>query len=138
MQNAVLHHFRDAQVVIKFTNRSPQMLFNRESYKWIQERVNRLSSSFFVRSRLKIKPELSRLSLTSAERSALSKACPYFPDTYLDFLSSLRLHPETQVKLDFVTKEGNVEWGEMSCRIEGYWRECILYEVPIMSICKSS
>ena len=41
MQCAVLHHFYDAIVTIKFTNRSPQMLFSRESFDWIQERINR-------------------------------------------------------------------------------------------------
>lgn len=41
MQNAVLQHFHDARVVIKFTNRAPQMLFTRECFDWIQERVNR-------------------------------------------------------------------------------------------------
>lgn len=44
MQNAVLKHFHDAQVVIKFTNRSPQMRFTRECFDRIQERVNRESS----------------------------------------------------------------------------------------------
>lgn len=40
MQNAVLHHFSDAHVVIKFTNRSPQMLFSKECFDWVQQRVN--------------------------------------------------------------------------------------------------
>ena len=43
MQNAVLHHFHDAQVTIKFTNRTSGMLFNRQCFEWIQERVNRMS-----------------------------------------------------------------------------------------------
>jgi len=43
MQNAVLRHFPDARVVIKFTNRSPQMRFSRQCFDWIQERVNRES-----------------------------------------------------------------------------------------------
>lgn len=41
MQNAVLHHFYDAEVVIRFTNRTSDMLFNRPCFDWIQERVNR-------------------------------------------------------------------------------------------------
>ncbi|CAD6574697.1 MAG: nicotinate phosphoribosyltransferase, partial [Tremellales sp. Tagirdzhanova-0007] len=116
MQCAVLHHFYDAIVTIKFTNRSPQMLFSRESFDWIQERINRLST----------------LQLTRTERSALCEACPYFPPSYLDYLSSLILRPQDQVKLTFIPKEG--EMGELECLIEGVWRDCIIYEVPIMSI----
>jgi nicotinic acid phosphoribosyltransferase len=41
MQNAVLKHFHDARVVIRFTNRSPQMLFSKESFEWIKEHVMR-------------------------------------------------------------------------------------------------
>jgi nicotinate phosphoribosyltransferase len=77
---------------------------------------------------------LSEIRLTPAERIALSKACPYFSATYLDFLESMTLHPQEQVSLTFVPKDSDAEWGEIDCRIEGLWRECILYEVPIMSI----
>jgi len=77
---------------------------------------------------------LARLKLTSAERSALSKACPYFPSSYLDSLSSMSLNPGEQVRLSFVPKDDDGEMGEIECLIEGVWRECILYEVPIMSI----
>lgn len=48
MQNAVLHHFYGAEVTIKFTNRTSGMLFNRQCFEWIQERVNRTSSSLDV------------------------------------------------------------------------------------------
>ncbi|KAK4686257.1 nicotinate phosphoribosyltransferase, partial [Tremellales sp. Uapishka_1] len=120
MQNAVLQHFHDAVVVIKFTNRAPQMLFSRTSFDWIQEQVNRMSS----------------LRLTSEERVALAKACPYFPQSYLDYLSEISLDPQSQVALKFLSKstEGEIELGEIECVIEGVWRDCILYEVPVMSI----
>lgn len=42
MQNAVLRHFPNAEVVIRFNNRAPQMRFSRECFDWIQERVNRV------------------------------------------------------------------------------------------------
>jgi hypothetical protein len=45
MQNAVLHHFYDAEVTIKFTNRTSNMLFNVECFEWIQEKVNRMLPS---------------------------------------------------------------------------------------------
>lgn len=37
-----------------------------------------------------------------------------------------------------MAKSEDGKYGEIECHIEGVWRECILYEVPIMSICKSS
>lgn len=49
MQNAVLKHFPDARVVIKFTNRAPQMRFTRECFDWIQDRVNRESGAAQLR-----------------------------------------------------------------------------------------
>ncbi|ORY31433.1 putative nicotinate phosphoribosyltransferase [Naematelia encephala] len=120
MQNAVLRFFPDARVSIKFTNRAPEMLFSRPAFDWIQEHVNRLSN----------------LHLQPNEREFLSAACPYFPTSYLDFLEALSLDPKEQVKMSFhpKTEEGGVEMGEISCMIQGLWRECILYEVPIMSI----
>ncbi|GFZ45330.1 NAPRTase [Saitozyma sp. JCM 24511] len=117
MQNAVLKHFHDARVVIRFTNRSPQMLFSKESFEWIKEHVMRLST----------------VRLQQFEREGLAKACPYFPDSYLDFLSGLVLNPEEQVEMTFHPTEQN-DWGTIQCAITGLWRECILYEVPIMSI----
>ncbi|WWD18363.1 nicotinate phosphoribosyltransferase [Kwoniella shandongensis] len=121
MQNAVLYHFHDAQVVIRFTNRSPHMLFSKDCFDWVQERVNRLAN-------IKLRPE---------ERQALSATCPYFPKSYLDYLENVRLDPINQVKLTFHAKstdENLGEMGEIECVIEGPWRDTILYEVPIMSI----
>lgn len=46
MQNAVLRHFPDSEVVIRFTNRAPEMRFTRECFDWIVERVNRAYYSF--------------------------------------------------------------------------------------------
>jgi nicotinate phosphoribosyltransferase len=43
MQNAVLHHFPDAEVTIKFTNRTSDMLFNRPCFDWIKGRISRMS-----------------------------------------------------------------------------------------------
>ncbi|KAL7423219.1 nicotinate phosphoribosyltransferase [Cryptotrichosporon argae] len=117
MQNAVLKHFPEARVVIRFTNRAPQMLFSRQSFAWIEAHVLRLSE----------------LRLTTAERDALSRTCPYFPAAYLDYLASMRLDPASQVQLTFHPKNGS-NLGEIECVIEGLWRDCILYEVPIMSI----
>ena len=132
MQNAVLHHFYDAEVVIRFTNRTSDMLFNRPCFDWIQERVNRRSPLLRW-----LMTGLSTLKLQPEERTKLKEACPYFSDEYLDYLQGMRLHPEQQVKLEFVPK-GDDGMGEITCSIEGVWRETILYEVPILAICKLS
>ena len=139
MQNAVLHHFYDAKVVIRFTNRAPQMLFNKESFNWIQETVNSEAELPMMLPRTNRSPradiiELDQLKLSPQERAALSKACPYFPTSYLDYLSSMRLDPVKQVKMTFVPKGDDGQLGEIECAITGLWRDCILYEVPIMSI----
>jgi nicotinate phosphoribosyltransferase len=78
---------------------------------------------------------LSALKLQPEERKRLKEACPYFSDSYLDYLQGMSLHPEDQVKLEFVPK-GVDGMGEITCSIEGVWRETILYEVPILAICK--
>lgn len=76
--------------------------------------------------------------MSEEERIALAEACPYFSNKYLDFLASIRLHPRDQVGLRFIPKSEDERMGEIECTIEGMWRECILYEVPIMSIRKYS
>jgi nicotinate phosphoribosyltransferase len=81
--------------------------------------------------------EMARLALTSDERIALQKACPYFPSSYFNYLSSMRLDPVQQVKLTFRPKSSGSLWGEIECVITGPWRDCIMYEVPILSICES-
>ena len=132
MQNAVLRHFPDARVVIRFTNRNPSQLFSRECFQWIEEHVNSTwalgsASSFDTAG-------LSTLSLTASERTALQKACPYFPESYLDWLADVRLNPKEEVQLEFLPRNDGGSQGEISCIITGFWRTCILYEVPIMSI----
>jgi nicotinate phosphoribosyltransferase len=75
------------------------------------------------------------LKLRPEERTQLKEACPFFSDEYLDYLQGIRLHPEQQVQLEFVPK-GDDGMGEITCSIQGVWRETILYEVPILAICK--
>lgn len=45
----MLRHFPNAEVVIRFNNRAPQMRFTRECFDWIQERVNRVYRLLTVR-----------------------------------------------------------------------------------------
>ncbi len=54
MQNAVLRFFPDAIVTIKFTNRSPQILFSKESFNWIQERISRMSFAQLIITEIRV------------------------------------------------------------------------------------
>lgn len=79
-----------------------------------------------------VNSELSNLSLTSEERSWLKKACPFFAQSYLDFLAALRLDPATQVEATFVPSGGSEdEMGDIEILIKGKWAETILYEVSL-------
>jgi hypothetical protein len=102
---------------------------------------------------------LKNLHLTAPEREYLHQTCPYFQPAYLDYLEKLRLHPEEQVTVDFVLKqraeraqdgkedgqegggnqdeEDDEDLGLIELGVKGLWRECILYEVPLMAIRKS-
>jgi nicotinate phosphoribosyltransferase len=113
-------------------------------------------------------PALSNLRLTSEERQYLEKHCPYFHSDYLDFVEKLQLDPANQVQVKFtpqsdgdaiVKASGGEEREERDAKrrktdgeaavspdekgliemdIQGPWRDCILYEVPLMSICEST
>jgi nicotinate phosphoribosyltransferase len=73
--------------------------------------------------------ELSGVSLTSEERSWLEKRCPYFTSSYLDFLSSLRLDPTTQVEVTFIpVRDSQSDMGDLELKVKGVWSEVILYE----------
>lgn len=135
MQNAVIHHFPEAMVKIKFTNRTSGMLFSGPCFDWIQERIGREYSCREWRGMSADQFEgLSTLRLQPEEKDKLRVACPYFSEEYLDFLSNIKLHPDEQVKLTFVPK-GAEGLGEIECEIKGIWKETILYEVPILAIC---
>jgi nicotinate phosphoribosyltransferase len=103
---------------------------------------------------------LKNLHLTAPEREYLHQTCPYFQPAYLDYLEKLRLHPDEQVTVDFVLKqrakrssagnhheekdggndqdESGEDLGLIELGVKGLWRECILYEVPLMAIRKST
>jgi nicotinate phosphoribosyltransferase len=104
--------------------------------------------------------DLKNLHLTTSEREYLHQTCPYFQPAYLDYLQNLRLHPDEQVTVEFVLKqrakredhvnadgeedgghqdeEDEEDLGLIELGVKGLWRECILYEVPLMAIRKST
>lgn len=77
------------------------------------------------------------MQLSKEERAALEKACPYFSSAYLDYLGNMRLDPVNQVNLAFLPRSDDGQMGEIQCVITGLWRDCIMYEVPVMSISTS-
>lgn len=147
MQNAVFQTFRDSQSEYRFTNRAPDMLFNRETYQWVQDQVSRMCSNWrcFAKcsdDNIHLDTDLKDLKLTTQEREWLASNCSFFSSEYLDFLENLSLDPDTQVKITFVPKEengdkgGDQELGLIEMEIKGPWVIAILYEVPLMAIRK--
>lgn len=144
-QYAILELYPDVDVKYRFTNRGGTR-FTRDMHADVLKAIHRASpfprhsclphpqSSHPLRS-----TDLGTLSLTASERSFLERRCPYFPASYLDYLSSFRFRPETQVRLTFVpssdpTADDGTEWGSFELEVEGKWVDTILYEVPLMSI----
>ncbi|GAA5900828.1 hypothetical protein JCM5296_002194 [Sporobolomyces johnsonii] len=120
MQRAVYETYPDVQVRYRFTNRGGTK-FTRGMHAAVEAAVSHLSN----------------VSLTSDERAWLEKRCPYFPPSYLDYLSSFRFKPQQQVSITFVpggTNEAGEEVGNFDIEVHGLWCEAILYEVPLMSI----
>ncbi|SCV71949.1 BQ2448_4643 [Microbotryum intermedium] len=117
LQNAVRHHFPQAQVEYRFTNRG-RTPFSR-----------RMHDAVLV--------AIKALRLRAAEADWLKANCPYFTAEYLQYLSNFRFEPDHQVKVDFIvetTDEHGVEWGRFEIEIKGGWAATILYEVPVMAI----
>ncbi|BGP62472.1 nicotinate phosphoribosyltransferase [Rhodotorula toruloides] len=106
MQYAVLEAYPGVNVKYRFTNRSGTK-FTRPMYDAVLAAIKHLGT-------LRLQPE---------ERAFLERHCPYFPKSYLDYLSNFRLRPDEQVKVEGFDLE-----------IHGLWTETILYEVPLMSI----
>jgi len=123
MQQAVLRHFSDVEAVYRFTHRDQNVYFTRECYEKFVEALT----------------HFDELALTQEEREWLSKACPYFTASYLNYLQSYRFKP-SQVKVTFHPKSpeigdptGRDELGKLEIEAMGPWVETILWEVPVMA-----
>lgn len=82
-------------------------------------------------------PELANLSITSTELEYLKTTCPYFNKTYLNFLTSFRLKPSTQVRAKFTPLKDTGspdDVGDLSLNIGGRWLDTILYEIPLLAL----
>nr|WP_321401846.1 nicotinate phosphoribosyltransferase [uncultured Desulfobacter sp.] len=109
MQQAVHRLYPEARVRYELTNRG-KTPFPEGFDSLIKERV----------------AQMAGLRLTREERVWLEKACPYFTQTYLDYLASFRFDPD-QVE---ISQQGT----RLSVRVDGIWSRTILWEVPLMAI----
>lgn len=110
MQNFVIQHYPNTDAVYEFKNRNPLMKFNERSVEEISRQVRLMSE----------------LKLTQKEYDWLTENLPFMPVTYFQYLQNYKFNPE-QIST-YLNK------GELSVRIEGKWRDTILWEVPLMAI----
>ena len=107
MQQAVFHHYYDVDVAAEFRCRGDDLLgIYADS---IREQVD----------------AMQHLALTDDEYQWLS-GLPFFKADYLNWLRDFRYKPE-QVT---VTNEN----GKLDIRLEGPWREVIMWEVPLLAV----
>ena len=109
MQHAVVKLFPKAKAKYAFINRGKHE-FPAGFDKILQEAISNMSS----------------LKLTKEEKVYLTRTCPYFDPTYLDFLQGYRYDPD-EVK---IKQTGS----NLEVSISGYWYRTIMWEVPILSI----
>ncbi|THH12093.1 hypothetical protein EW145_g221 [Phellinidium pouzarii] len=117
MQQAVLRHFPNAQATYRFTHRDKNVYFTKECYNRYLTALSHFADFAGV---------------TPDELAWLRQTCPYFDETYLEYISNFRFKPE-QVNVEFVTKDGDPELGRLEISASGPWVETILWEVPLMA-----
>lgn len=107
MQQAVFHHYHDVQVAAEFRCRGDDLLgIYADS---IREQVD----------------AMRHLALQDDEYNWLS-GLPFFHADYLNWLREFRYNPD-QVT---VTNDN----GKLDIRLEGPWREVIMWEVPLLAV----
>lgn len=72
--------------------------------------------------------DLGNLTVSASEIQYLKEAVPFLPSTYLEFLKTFSLNPETQTKLTLDSE------GALSVLIKGRWVDTILYEIPVLAL----
>lgn len=107
MQQAVYHRYRNISVVAEFRCRGDELLGEYASE--IREQIQ----------------TMSQLGLTDDEFAYLS-GLPFFTHDYLNWLKAFRYNPEHVTVSD--------RNGHLHVRIEGPWREVIMWEVPLLAV----
>ncbi|KAF8446504.1 Quinolinate phosphoribosyl transferase [Terfezia claveryi] len=128
MQCAILHSgWGDIDVTYTFANRTPSLKIRRSGYEWLKRQVSNLGS----------------ITVTEGELGFLRRKCPYFPESFLEYLKNFRLKPHQEVKLEFhpipSPREGaEDEDGDLTITIAGSWAGTILYEIPLLVLVSES
>ncbi|MDJ0090715.1 MULTISPECIES: nicotinate phosphoribosyltransferase [Pantoea] len=107
MQQAVFHRYHDVTVAAEFRCRSDELL------------------GFYADEIRAAIDAMQALALTEAEYAWLSDL-PFFADDYLSWLRNFRYDPQ-QVEVQN-------HHGKLAIRIQGPWREVILWEVPLLAL----
>lgn len=107
MQQAVYHRYRNINVVAEFRCRGDELLGEYASE---------------IRQQIQM---MSQLVLTDDEFTYLS-GLPFFTKDYLKWLETFRYNPEHVTVSD--------RNGHLHVRIEGPWREVIMWEVPLLAV----
>ncbi|MFO6298925.1 nicotinate phosphoribosyltransferase [Rahnella selenatireducens] len=107
MQQAVYHRYRNINVVAEFRCRGDELLGEYASE---------------IRQQIQM---MSQLALTDDEFTYLS-GLPFFTKDYLNWLKTFRYNPEHVAVSD--------RNGHLHVRIEGPWREVIMWEVPLLAV----
>lgn len=110
MQNFVLQHYPEVEVVYEFKNRNKKMKFTGEA-------VNEINNQIKLMGNLKLK---------DGEYNWLVKSLPFMPITYFEYLKNFRFN------VDDVSCY--LDEDELVLRFSGKWRDKILWEVPLMAI----
>ncbi|THC98736.1 hypothetical protein EYZ11_001799 [Aspergillus tanneri] len=121
MQCAILKYFPGVYVTYGFTNRTPQMKLTRGAYKWLLAQVSKLAN----------------IRVTNEEIAFLKKQCPYFSNTYLDFLTTFKLNPPEQLEIKYTPVDdtgSDDDVGDVEYIVKGLWLETILYEIPLLAL----
>ncbi|WP_159513783.1 MULTISPECIES: nicotinate phosphoribosyltransferase [Enterobacter] len=107
MQQAVFHHYYDVHVAAEFRCRGDDLLGIYADA--IREQVN----------------AMQHLTLQNEEYQWLS-GLPFFKADYLSWLRDFRYKPEQVTVLN--------DNGKLDIRLEGPWREVIMWEVPLLAV----
>ncbi len=107
MQQAVFHHYYDVQVAAEFRCRGDDLLGIYADA--IREQIEAMQS----------------LRLQDDEFQWLS-GLPFFKQDYLDWLRDFRYNPQ-----QVTVRNDN---GKLNIRLEGPWREVIMWEVPLLAV----